>query len=576
MSYKPNTAKEKSTFRFLLCCIFCLVVSKVYIIQNISVHWDEYLYMSLIYDYWQGRLTSPLQNAHTVLFGWVSLFDKSANWSEIFILRYTVLILHVITLFCIYKSSLYLFPKTVAAFNVLLYLSLNETIFHATSFRTDTIAIPILMGALTLALSLNTNSGKENTSTLLAIGMLIGLAGSITIKSIFLAIPIGIILILNTDKKIKNALISKQVLLPPLTAIIVFTLITAFIAAGTIETSNTQTRSFIQSVNLFLGFSPTKAIDLSLLQLTKNPIFTVILVLSICLLGVKIQTDKQHKNIKTILLTLLLPLLTLIIYRNTYNYFIVFMAAPLSIVCGVFCTYITTKFNQYLQYETVTFLTMLIVLLHSQTLWSVLPQHKIILDNQEYITNDVHSIFETPQNYMAHTGIIPSFPRANFFMSSAGNNLYQKNEVKDFRDTIIDSEPKFIIGTYALSLEQFKNKEDIFHFPLKEHDYDYITQNYIPYWKHIYIAGKEISFETLNEQSVNIIITGQYTIKSDTPIFINNIEYRNNDTVYLNRETYQIKTKHNNAASAFLVWGNKLYQPRGKPNEEPLDLFLHY
>lgn len=144
-----------------------------------QINWDEYYFLSRIHEYGRGELHDVLQTFHVHLFYWLILIS-GGEIDQIVMARLAMLGLGAGTLAMIFLIARRFTSTGAALFAVAAYVTSSNIIVHGASFRFDPIATFLLMSALALLML----SGMRWYHAAAA-GVLIALAGLITIKSVF-------------------------------------------------------------------------------------------------------------------------------------------------------------------------------------------------------------------------------------------------------------------------------------------------------------------------------------------------------------------------------------------------------
>lgn len=158
--------------------------------------------------------------------------------------------------------------------------------------------------------------------------------------------------------------------------------------------------------------------------------------------------------------------------------------------------------------------------------------------------------------------MMASASKSGFFMSSWGlTNYKNKNQPvlelamrRDVIPVVIDNSPEI---NRALIIGDIESQ-------LLQKDQAALRDNYIHYWGHIWIAGKELNLSS-KETSFNNLVPGTYRLESDYPITMNGHRYDGGELVTLPRGTYHITSKDPQDIS--LRWGENITPPE---RPEPL------
>ena len=117
--------------------------------MRLEINWDEFFYLSQIYDYQRGELWGPLQSFHIHIFGWVTHFPGN-EVDQATVGRFVMLACLTGTCAFIYKFAQTFFSPIASAIATLAFVSAGPVIIHGASFRADPISAAFIMLALVL------------------------------------------------------------------------------------------------------------------------------------------------------------------------------------------------------------------------------------------------------------------------------------------------------------------------------------------------------------------------------------------------------------------------------------------
>ena len=537
---------------------FMLILAKLRVIIYYGINFDEFAFLSIIFDLEHGEVKKAFTQGSIYIFHWMTFLP----YNEITLIqigRFCALVCHLLTGYFIYKSARFFYKDESAIFAPILWFSFSYVLWQGTSFRVD----PFINVLLSCALFLSLNPAKNLKSSLI-IGILIAISGFLSVKSIFMAIVIGGILILqffDTHRK-KQTLV--QVFSIFSTSVLTFTILTAIhmhyngLETGSLggPTKNfAQVNDFIFDVEFFRGYIYLAH------SIMYNPVYWLALFYSLLALALQ-KTTKENPIRAFSLLLLLLPLTTVLFYKNAYPYFYAFMLIPTTIVC---INILDIIFDYLSPQKKKTFKQVIIILCCLQVY--IHNIYKVGIHNntsQTQIVENVHNIFPDKVPYLTDLGMISTYDNVGFFGKFIlGRKYYNNGLYGTMESTIKNKKPVFILD-HAEPPADAKNLEDVDFLPyLNEADKTFIKENYIPHWRGIYVSGKNI--ELPNEgthKTFNIYIPGLYTIESKTPVTINEKNYMPNQTLMLKTGTHTISSANPAPPSSVtLRWGDHLHKP---------------
>jgi len=153
----------------------CLLL-QAWLAMTMEINWDEFFYLSHLYDYQRGEMTKALQSLHVHLLGWITCLPGN-EIDQVIAGRFVMLAFLTGTCVLIYKLAREYFSPAASAIAVLAFASAGTTIVHGASFRADPISAAFLMLSLaTLA------RAKPSLQSMILAGASVAVAAMITIK----------------------------------------------------------------------------------------------------------------------------------------------------------------------------------------------------------------------------------------------------------------------------------------------------------------------------------------------------------------------------------------------------------
>ena len=541
--------KETKLNGFLLILIVTVLVIQLHLQFVQKINWDEFYFLSLVYDHQRGDLAKPLQTAHVHFFGWLKYISPN-EVSQIIAARFVMWVFQLGTLYFIYKTSREFISRDAALFAVLSFLGFGFIFIHGTSFRAD----PMAAFFMTAAVYIFTATDLK-LKYLIALTISLVLGFLITVKVIFFA-PLFLSLAfwrLTKTESIKELFIKFS-----LTVVAVITLIGfgyLFQLSQMVEANLSGSKDMLGNAGRTTLFSGGVFPRGRIIQ--QHFIFGLISSFMMCIGFVFILLDFVNKPFERarllILLAMGLPVLSLVFYRNAFPYFFAFIFPSVIIWAGYGA-------------ERLKKMPLLIGILALATTAFMGVQYKYRLKENKTVQyetlEELHRIFPEPVNYIDRSSMMASASKSGFFMSSWGlTNYKNKNQPvlelamrRDVIPVVIDNSPEI---NWALIIGDIESQ-------LLQKDQAALRDNYIHYWGHIWIAGKELNLSS-KETSFNNLVPGTYRLESDYPITMNGHRYDGGELVTLPRGTYHITSKDPQDIS--LRWGENITPPE---RPEPL------
>jgi hypothetical protein len=463
----------------------------------------------------------------------------------------------------------YYLDEISALFSLLCYQSFAFTAINGSSFRHDSIATFFLMFALYYFLV------KENTPNFRATaGLAMAIAMVFTIKSaIYLATFGGLIVV--------KFLFSRnfyKTLVPDF--IFIFTFSVGYIIINKIHILTipevsiaTQFDSISKIYSTFIlpeQFFPQFKIFLLLFKL--DWIIWLLLLSGIILLIIDYAKKTcVLKNIGPFIL--LIPLFSILIYRNAFPYFYVFAVPPATIFCG----YLLWKLIHRVKLKHQIIYFVLIVIFGSFIFKNLVTYYASINSNQigfqSKILNVIHKMFPDPVPYIDGCFMVSSFPDTDLFLSSAGMEGYLKVGEPIMEGLLTAKKPRFLLANVAhLNLHTDAPAKSYKGISLMTKDWQILKANFIHHWGPIWVAGKQFRFKNKNEMKrFKIAVPSIYTIEGNESVFIDGRLIQIGDVVSLKAGDHIIKNQ-NSPGLTSLRLGENLYRPIVDPPIEHIFL----
>ena len=554
--------------KLLLSLIVFSVISRIFIMARYEVNWDEFYYLSFVSQYLNNHLDKALQTFHVHFFSWLELVSSN-EVNQIVAARAIMLLLQLATGLIIYRISHRFMDKSAALFSVLSYFCVSYVLKTGASFRVDPIATFLLMASLDLILL---NSKRIKYSIL--IGALLALSLMITIKSALYFPTIALIaavLLYDSDERRGDIL---RFIATAISAVLFCGLLYAFHKLSiNIETVGNDISIMSGGFNKTLNHNVFFPIKIFMFHsVIVDFVFWITFTY-----GFMITVFSFKKGERMIvppinamlLLTFVLPLLSVLVYRNAFPYFYAFMLAPASVFCGI-AWHSILNINKSQKINFIASLIVLLLFVNTISNGFVFPYRKN-LDRQRALLEVIHKAFPNPVKYFDRCSMVSSFPQVGFFMSTWGVENYRQAGVAVIAESIKKQKPVFFIANTALlDLSGDPGRNTKLNNGLLHSDELAIQDNYIHHWGEIYVAGKQFYLEEDGaEEQFSLLIEGIYTLEGESEVFIDNTLIKPGKTVDLLVGSHAIKAK-DNKGSYTLRWGDKLYRPKTQPQAKAI------
>ena len=150
---------------------------------------------------------------------------------------------------------------------------------------------------------------------------------------------------------------------------------------------------------------------------------------------------------------------------------------------------------------------------------------------QRTVIHAIHEIFPRPVPYIDRNGMIASFPKVGFFMSTWGMQGYRDKERPVFADLLRIRKPHFVLANVPALVSALAGTSA--GGPLHPDDMEVLRKHFVPYWGPVYVAGKQLHLEPATDTVWDVLIAGSYRLRSEGPVTIGNVLYVPGSTVNL-------------------------------------------
>lgn len=470
--------------------VFILVIAaQAWLIFEKAINWDEFLHFGQIYDLADGKLSSSVQTIHTRLFGWATLASQDVV-TQIQAARVAMLACAVLTAMCVVILARRLVDFHTALLCGIAYLTAGFVFTNAFTYRPDPVAAAALMGALCVFAY-----GRFSWKRAALVGMLIGLAGAITIKSVFYLPCFAAIAWLHWSRQEERKLgVFSLFCAVAAIAIVCFALLVGLHGAG-LPAGDNQASNLGKSMDSFIQFAVFEKIRYVFAEAIFAPLVTIsLIVLPFVARGLPKQTIY-------LLLGLCGPLLCLLFYRNTFPYFFTFLLPPICVAIAPVLSKLVERYGR---------VPVLILALFGPVF--LLVQEPFgTLERQRATISEVERLFPKPTPYLSYSSYVPHYPRQfpSLISGVALSRYRSKGDSRITRD-IEAGRIAFVIATGDALDAVYQNEGPVSILP--ERDVKALRKNFLQHSDTIYIAGREICPKP-NEQVVKIVRGGPYSLE---------------------------------------------------------------
>ena len=508
--------------RILLAGILATVAVQLHLVFATDVNWDEFHYLSQVHEYVRGELVLPLQTVHVHLFSWLPSVAggeiAQVEWG-----RVVMLAAHCGTLALIYVLARDVAGRTASLLAVLAFATLSDVVSHGASFRVDPLAGFLVMGGL-VAFT------RERMSVAIALAAVLApaLAAMVTVKVVLWAPTfIGLFAVAGWRSEERVRLLLRWVGLAA-GALAAFAALYALHSATLAAGGDAKAQAMLaNSAGVTLGgagFLP-RAEELADLA-GESPVHVALIVGALVAALVGARRGARGASAALGAGSLLVCFL---FYRNAYPYFIAFIAPPATLL-------VAFAAERHLRGGAVR-LALASALVLTGALAAVVEAGRG-QERQAALLERIHAAFPEPVAYFDRNGMVASFPRAGFFMSSWGMRNYHARGEDVFRARLLERTVPLVVSNRrnlwdALTAREPANPA----LALRPGDRATLRENYARHAPFLWIAAKRVRLAG-GEASFEILVPGRYRLHTGEAVTVNGKALAPGGTVTLARGTH--------------------------------------
>jgi len=485
-------------------------------IFTLEANWDEFLNLSMLYDHYRGELREILQTGFIHLFHWLPSVSEN-EVDQIVAARIVVFAVSLVTAMAIYKVSRVFSSVNAALVAVLCYCVFSYTLQHGGALRTDSFATCAMMCALWLSIT----APLKWTRVVLA-GLFTGLAGFFTIKAVFYVPALVLVTLIKGTRDRTLLQACSMVLAAGATAALSFVCLT-YLHASSFDTvssplsflERTTGATLVENNYAILRYYGNRAIQ-------GNTVVVVLLVLGLAsALWTFVRGPDRLQSGLT--LSLLMPLLSVFFYSETYPYFFPFILPPAMVFCALACDVLTRRLGE-------VFVSTVAVVLVVAGSFVFVGSPRTLADQRSTLAV-VHQLFPLDVAYIDARSMVSSKPKRGIFMSRWGMRDYRHQDEPIMRDILDQQNPQFLLanGTQLLLSGWSAEQSQAHPAGLLGEDMLTLQDNFLQFWGPLYVPGKTIS---PGKEAITVLLPGRYRVEGES-LLLNGRQYRDGDKIIL-------------------------------------------
>jgi hypothetical protein len=528
---------------------------KVLLAWRLNVNWDEFFFLNHIYALTRGELTLLLQGAYTHAFTWLTRLPGS-EVDQVVVGRLVMVASLVLTAWLLWRLARLWMRGMVAALPSFVFLTSMPVLEHGGSFRADSILAPLSVAALLVLLS----PARTPRGDWLA-GALLGVAFAVTVKVVLFA-PVVFFAILYVGSsscrpRIQWVSATSRMARVGAAAAIVAIALVGLHGLSVKSESQTIVNFAASTVGTTLLETPWfPRLDYFLRYFDWQPLPWILIAVGTGLALARRRFD---------LAAMSLSLLPIAFYRNAFPYYYVVMLAPASILVGWALADISEVVRRHASVATTS---SLVAVLWLGTIFNGLRYlDRLAVDDQRMqreVIAGVHEIFPEPVSYIDRCGMVSSFRKANFFMSTWGLAVYRDRNTAVMPATLATQKPAFVlVNTTALS-PVYAGEGG-----LLAEDQELLDRHYVDYWGPVRVAGADLTLHGSTTSRATVPFAESYRLVTAEPLIIEGSVRANGDIIEVAAEGVEMARAGKSSAETARV-RLVIASAKAPPEIEPL------
>lgn len=532
---------------------------KYQLLFTININWDEFRFLSRIYDYLRGDTVQKLQTFYIHFFTWLPAISVS-EVDQIIAGRQVMYVLSIGSSFSLWLIGRRLMNSAGALFAVCCSLSFSNYQHHGSSFRFDSILVFLFL--LSTALLLERHRFK---GLLLIASLLIATSFMVSIKAVFFIPTWGVILLLHnslTENKKVFAWQNLKDCIQCAMAVCIFGVLLFFLhsaslpaAASVGDTGNTRSLREIWKVMILWETHFPQFIYL-LTSLKWDEYFWTLFFFGLLLTaGDAVHLTGRRRFQAIMLLSLAFPLLSLVVYRNSFPYYYVTIIPSASLLLGG----LVSRLSFWLPKKSLVAFILTLLLI-----FPVLQRFKLGYANnqqsqihaQQELIDTVHAVFPSPVPYIDRCSMVAAYPKVGLFMTTWITHNYRVLQQPIMKEILVEKQPKFLINNITtLNLKLPWSEAGNRGQRLLEEDFVTLQANFVHYWGYLWVPGKKLELKNIKQpEKFEILIEGTYQIEANGMVSLDGTPYNSGQSLLLKQGIHEVVALES-PGTISLFWG---------------------
>jgi hypothetical protein len=503
------TARVDAGSWVLVAACVALLTWKARAIWTLNVNWDEFYFLTHVHALLRGDLQIPFQTTYTQAFRWLPWVGD--EMAQIHAARLCMFVLLALSVWQIARLASRWTSPGAALAGALAFLCLLPIQVHGASFRADSMLLPILLGVLLLVTRPHASRRVD-----LWIGVLCGLGMAVSVKLALFA-PLFLACLLLAGGSHVPWATQWRAIWPRALVIGAVTLGVAAILVGlhhlTLKAPDLVSASSFADRSLGKAILETRFLPGEFylrFLLMKDRFVWIVMGIGFVLAVVRRRW---------LLASMVLAVSPLLFYRNAFPYFYVEMLAPVALYAALVVDELRALARRGASgtsREWVPAACGLLLLVHGSSRLPLMSTDEQL--GQRRVLDAVHRIFPQPVTYFDHAGMVASFHKVNFFMSTWGMDEYLRRGAPFVAPALRAYRPALMLVN-----RDYLDVTSPHSQALIPEDREALQRFYLPYWGPIHVAGASVALAPGAAQTVALPFPGKYRVESAEPVLIDGV-----------------------------------------------------
>ena len=530
-----TTTKPTALVVVLALLAVITFVARAAVLSTTNVNWDEFYFLSRVFEHDRGELSARLLTFHVHLLSFVP-HVVTDTIDQVLVIRVVMLGVGVAGAACLGVVASRVHGSVVAgAFVVVVAAGFSFVAHHGVAARFD----PPVAALFALSAALLVVGGRRQQ---LAAAVAFALALLISIKAVLLLPSLLAVLLFGPVSTSWREVVRFVVVLGVIFAVgfvghaATLAPVAVVDAVAVVDTADDPV-AIARKVFLDAGPSQWRTLRRSLVV---DAVFWGLVVAGLVVAGWRARGGRDERRRFIVVVAWALPVLALALYRNAFAYFYVTIVPALALSTGSVVVAIEQRLPRRPVIAAVIVVGLAVPSVAMTVRWSL--RHTDDVSHQRSIIDGVRAVFSTPVPYVDRCSMIADFQKVGPFMSTWGLERYRAAGRAEVAALLDDDAPPLFVLANTPALELHRTADEMKRRPQRLLDDDIVAlrANYLPWWGPVWIAGRAVVVAGGGTEAFVNAIAGPYVLRTPRALRIDDVAYDDGATVVLDRGDHRI------------------------------------